>query len=58
MAVARVREVLIRGDNVMAGYWPTKRPTRAALQDGYLPPAISVTSTRIANLHIVGRLKR
>ena len=38
-------EVLIRGGNVMAGYWQDEDATRAALRDGWLQPATSASST-------------
>jgi len=50
-------EVLIRGDNVMAGYWRDEVATRAALQDGYLRTGDIGTFDQGANLHIVGRIK-
>jgi acyl-CoA synthetase (AMP-forming)/AMP-acid ligase II len=50
-------EVLIRGDNVMAGYWRDEVATRAALQAGYLRTGDIGTFDHDANLQIVGRIK-
>jgi acyl-CoA synthetase (AMP-forming)/AMP-acid ligase II len=50
-------EVLIRGDNVMAGYWRDEAATRAALQDGFLRTGDIGAFDEGGNLHIVGRLK-
>ena len=50
-------EVLIRGDNVMAGYWQDEAATRAALRDGWLHTGDIGEFDVAGNLSIVGRLK-
>ncbi|HEY6992307.1 MAG TPA: AMP-binding protein [Xanthobacteraceae bacterium] len=53
----RAGEVLIRGGNVMAGYWRDDSATRAALRDGWLHTGDIGELDDGGNLHIVGRLK-
>ena len=53
----RSGEVLIRGGNVMAGYWQDEAATRAALRDGWLHTGDIGEFDDDGNLHIVGRLK-
>jgi len=50
-------EVLIRGGNVMAGYWQDDAATRAALRDGWLHTGDLGEFDDEGNLHIVGRGK-
>jgi acyl-CoA synthetase (AMP-forming)/AMP-acid ligase II len=50
-------EVLIRGGNVMAGYWHNEEATAAALQDGALRTGDLGQFDGEGNLFIVGRLK-
>ncbi len=50
-------EVLIRGGNVMAGYWQDEDATRAALRDGWLQTGDIGEFDDAGNLSIVGRLK-
>jgi acyl-CoA synthetase (AMP-forming)/AMP-acid ligase II len=50
-------EVLIRGGNVMAGYWRDEAATGAALRDGWLHTGDVGDFDDDGNLHIVGRLK-
>jgi len=50
-------EVLIRGPNVMAGYWGNEAATRSALQNGWLHTGDIGEFDREGNLFIVGRLK-
>jgi acyl-CoA synthetase (AMP-forming)/AMP-acid ligase II len=50
-------EVLIRGGNVMAGYWQDEAATRAALRDGWLQTGDIGEIDASGNLAIVGRLK-
>ena len=53
----RSGEILIRGGNVMAGYWRDEAATRAALRDGWLHTGDIGQFDDGGNLHIVGRLK-
>jgi acyl-CoA synthetase (AMP-forming)/AMP-acid ligase II len=50
-------EVLVRGDNVMAGYWQDEEATRDALRDGWLHTGDVGTFDRDGRLAIVGRLR-
>ncbi len=50
-------EVLIRGDNVMAGYWGNEAATQSALRDGWLHTGDIGQFDAEGNLFIVGRLK-
>jgi acyl-CoA synthetase (AMP-forming)/AMP-acid ligase II len=50
-------EVLIRGGNVMAGYWQNDAATSAALQDGALHTGDIGEFDQSGHLHIVGRIK-
>jgi acyl-CoA synthetase (AMP-forming)/AMP-acid ligase II len=50
-------EVLVQGDNVMAGYWQNEEATRDALRDGWLRTGDIGTFDRDGLLAIVGRLK-
>jgi acyl-CoA synthetase (AMP-forming)/AMP-acid ligase II len=49
-------EVLIRGGNVMAGYWRDPAATDAALRDGWLHTG-DIGKLDDGHLHIVGRIK-
>jgi acyl-CoA synthetase (AMP-forming)/AMP-acid ligase II len=53
----RSGEVLIRGDNVMAGYWQDEAATEASIRDGWLHTGDVGEFDDVGNLHIVGRLK-
>lgn len=53
----REGEVLVRGGNVMAGYWKNDEATRAALEGGTLHTGDLGCFDEFGNLHIVGRLK-
>jgi acyl-CoA synthetase (AMP-forming)/AMP-acid ligase II len=53
----RAGEVLIRGGNVMAGYWRDEAATGAALRHGWLHTGDVGEFDDGGNLHIVGRLK-
>jgi acyl-CoA synthetase (AMP-forming)/AMP-acid ligase II len=53
----RSGEVLIRGGNVMAGYWRDEAATDAALRDGWLHTGDVGELDDGGNLHVVGRLK-
>jgi acyl-CoA synthetase (AMP-forming)/AMP-acid ligase II len=50
-------EVLIRGGNVMAGYWQDEAATCAALRDGWLHTGDLGELDADGHLHIVGRSK-
>lgn len=50
-------EVLIRGPNVMAGYWNDRAATAAALKDGWLHTGDIGQFTDKGDLAIVGRIK-
>lgn len=54
---AETGEVLIRGGNVMAGYWRDEDMTRATLCDGWLHTGDIGRFDADGNLSIVGRLK-
>jgi acyl-CoA synthetase (AMP-forming)/AMP-acid ligase II len=49
-------EVLVRGGNVMAGYWRNDTATAAALRDGWLHTGDIGQLDEAGNLSIVGRL--
>jgi acyl-CoA synthetase (AMP-forming)/AMP-acid ligase II len=53
----REGEVLVRGGNVMAGYWKNDEATRAALEGDHLHTGDLGCFDEFGNLHIVGRLK-
>jgi long-chain acyl-CoA synthetase len=50
-------EVLVRGGNVMAGYWQDKATTDGALREGWLHTGDIGEFDEAGNLHIVGRIK-
>ena len=50
-------EVLVRGGNVMTGYWRQEAATRAALRDGWLHTGDIGRLDAAGNLSIVARLK-
>lgn len=50
-------EVLVRGGNVMCGYWQNPEATSVALSDGMLHTGDLGRFDEHGNLHIVGRLK-
>jgi acyl-CoA synthetase (AMP-forming)/AMP-acid ligase II len=50
-------EVLVRGGNVMAGYWQNPEATAAALQDGWLHTGDIGQFDTHGDLSIVGRIK-
>ena len=50
-------EVLVQGDNVMAGYWQNEEATHDALRDGWLHTGDIGTFDADGRLAIVGRLK-
>lgn len=49
-------EVLIRGDNVTAGYWKQEAASRALLRDGWLHTGDIGQLDDAGNLYLVGRL--
>jgi acyl-CoA synthetase (AMP-forming)/AMP-acid ligase II len=49
-------EVLVRGGNVMAGYWQNEAATRTSLRDGWLHTGDIGQLDEAGNLSIVGRL--
>ena len=53
----RAGEVLIRGGNVMAGYWQDEAASQALLRDGWLHTGDIGELDDAGNLSIVGRLK-
>jgi acyl-CoA synthetase (AMP-forming)/AMP-acid ligase II len=53
----RSGEVLIRGGNVMAGYWRDEASTGAALREGWLHTGDIGELDHAGNLSIIGRLK-
>jgi long-chain acyl-CoA synthetase len=52
-----VGEILIRGENVMDGYWNDEEATRAVLKDGWLSSGDLAVSDEEGNLRIVDRKK-
>ncbi len=56
-AAGQSGEVLIRGGNVMAGYWQDANATRATLREGWLHTGDVGELDAAGNLHIVSRLK-
>ncbi|MGA7486574.1 MAG: AMP-binding protein [Xanthobacteraceae bacterium] len=57
VGAGRSGEVLIRGGNVMAGYWGEEAASHAALRDGWLHTGDIGEFDDGGNLHIVGRIK-
>ena len=57
MRLAEDGEVLMQGDNVMAGYWQNEAATREALRDGWLHTGDIGAFDSEGRLAIVGRLK-
>src|SRR5439155_2936541 len=53
----RSGEVLIRGGNVMAGYWRDEAASAAALREGWLHTGDIGEFDAAGNLSIVGRIK-
>ena len=53
----KVGEVLMRGPNVMAGYWQDPAATAAALADGWLRTGDIGQFDENGDLSIVGRIK-
>jgi acyl-CoA synthetase (AMP-forming)/AMP-acid ligase II len=56
-AVGVTGEVLVRGGNVMAGYWQNEEATVAALKDGWLHTGDIGQFDAYGDLSIVGRIK-
>ena len=50
-------EILIRGGNVMAGYWRNEAESRLALREGWLHTGDTGEFDEAGNLFIIGRLK-
>jgi acyl-CoA synthetase (AMP-forming)/AMP-acid ligase II len=50
-------EILIRGGNVMAGYWRNEAESRLALREGWLHTGDIGEFDEAGNLFIIGRLK-
>jgi acyl-CoA synthetase (AMP-forming)/AMP-acid ligase II len=55
-AAGQSGEVLIRGGNVMAGYWQNEAASKAALREGWLHTGDIGQRDERGNLYIVGRL--
>jgi long-chain acyl-CoA synthetase len=55
--VGEIGELLVRGDNVTAGYWNRPAETAAALRDGWLHTGDLFRMDECGRLYIVDRLK-
>ncbi|MFB3904799.1 MAG: long-chain fatty acid--CoA ligase [Acidobacteriota bacterium] len=53
----RVGEIVVRGENVMAGYWDNPRATREALRGGWLHTGDLGFLDKDGFLHVLGRKK-
>ena len=57
MPAGRPGEIVIRGENVMAGYWKNERATREALRDGWLYTGDLGYLDADGFLYVLGRAK-
>lgn len=57
LAVGQKGEIVIRGENVMKGYWKNERATREALRDGWLYTGDMGYLDRDGFLYVLGRFK-
>jgi len=57
LPVGQKGEIVIRGENVMKGYWKNERATREALRDGWLYTGDMGYLDRDGFLYVLGRFK-
>ncbi len=57
MAVGKKGEIVIRGENVMKGYWKNERATRETLRDGWLYTGDMGYMDEDGFLYVLGRFK-
>jgi long-chain acyl-CoA synthetase len=57
LPIGEIGQLLVRGDNVMQGYWNRPEETAAALKDGWLHTGDLVSMDEEGRLYIVDRLK-
>lgn len=57
LPAGRSGEIVIRGENVMAGYWKNERATAEALRDGWLYTGDLGTLDTDGYLYVLGRMK-
>jgi long-chain acyl-CoA synthetase len=57
LPVGRMGEIVIRGENVMAGYWKNEKATKEAIRDGWLYTGDLGHLDEDGFLYVLGRMK-